>query len=102
MARTKTSFKAGQSGNPGGRHKIPVEVMALLRENTEAALKKLWEICLDDSDRRVQLTALMNWLDRSIGKPKEQPETNPADAPDDLVVEKAREALRVIDGGKKS
>lgn len=101
MPRTKTSFAKGQSGNPGGRHKIPPEVTALLRTNTEEALKKLWAICCDDEDREVQLRALINWLDRAIGKPKEAEPVDPSQAADEEVVERAREALRVIDGGKK-
>ena len=56
MAKSSSSFKPGESGNPGGRPKVVAEVRELARQHTAAAIQTLasimrtttldWEECL--------------------------------------------------------
>jgi hypothetical protein len=69
MAKPGT-FKAGQSGNPGGRPKAIVEVIDLARKETAASIKTLAairdELTAPHAARVASATAL---LDRAWGKP---------------------------------
>jgi hypothetical protein len=64
------AWQKGQSGNPGGRKKDVVNVMALARQHTPQAIKTLHEICSDPKmppNARVQAAVAI--LDRGWGKP---------------------------------
>lgn len=63
-------FKKGQSGNPGGRSKVQVEVQAILDGAGPAAGARLLELMMHD-DPKVALAATRDILDRVIGKPAE-------------------------------
>ena len=60
-------FKAGQSGNPGGRPKIPEDVKEATRAACPKAVAVLVEL-LDDSKALVRLEAAKTLLDRGYGK----------------------------------
>lgn len=77
-------FKPGQSGNPGGRAKIPASVVEASRALTKKAIKTLEEIMLDTSTPpSIRVNAAQALLDRGWGKPAQhldvstdQPGTN--------------------------
>jgi hypothetical protein len=72
MARTRTTFRKGQSGNPRGRPKVVQEVRELAREHTEAAIRTLVEIMKDGGqDPRARVAAANSILDRGHGKPQQ-------------------------------
>ncbi|TXH52118.1 MAG: hypothetical protein E6Q97_16830 [Desulfurellales bacterium] len=62
-----TKWKAGQSGNPGGRPKILEEVKSLAREKGRAAFERIVELMGSD-DERVAFAAAKEVLDRAYGK----------------------------------
>jgi hypothetical protein len=62
-------FVKGQSGNPGGRPKKDPELIAILKLNTENAVKRLVSL-IDSDDERVALSAVNSLLDRVWGKPE--------------------------------
>jgi hypothetical protein len=67
---TKTSWKKGQSGNPGGRKKDVGHIQMLAREFTEAALATLVEVmenCQELGASRVRAAECV--LDRGWGRP---------------------------------
>src|SRR6476659_5228235 len=66
MPKTSTSFRPGVSGNAGGRPRAALDVQALAREHTAAAIQTLVE-CLRDPRLRVQAATAL--LDRAWGKP---------------------------------
>ena len=68
MAKSRTSFAPGQSGNPGGRPRAALDVQALARERTPAAIERLAE-ALNDPDSRVAVSAAVALLDRGWGRP---------------------------------
>jgi len=69
--KRSTSFKTGQSGNPGGRPKALVHVQALAREYTEEAILKLVAIMRGGKSipAQAQAGAAGQILDRGWGKP---------------------------------
>ena len=70
MPKTSTSFKPGQSGNPGGRKKIVGEVLELAREASPMAIATLRRIAGDEkAPHAAQVTAAVALLDRAWGKP---------------------------------
>lgn len=64
---TKTSWKPGQSGNPGGRLKTPEEVRAAFRETTPEALETLrrvmtlWEAAPGPATRAAEVVLERGW-----------------------------------------
>lgn len=64
----RTSFKPGQSGNPGGRPKDVGEVIELAREHTTTAIKRLvyW---MNHENPKASVAATQAILDRGWGKP---------------------------------
>ena len=76
-------FVKGQSGNPGGRAKMPAEV----REMLTAKAKDAVQTCIDhlsNEDPRVALKAAELLLDRAYGKPTPASEPISFDLPDDV------------------
>ena len=61
-------FKPGQSGNPGGRPKIPDEVKRAFESHTMQAVRVLAK-AMKDPDPRIRVTAAAHILDRTLGKP---------------------------------
>ena len=62
-------FKAGQSGNPNGRPKVPEErdIKALARTKTVVAFSKIVEL-INSDDERVALMAAKEIIERAYGK----------------------------------
>lgn len=70
MARSGGSFKPGQSGNPGGKHKVSKELRLFAQEFTEEAILGLVEIARDKTNTAAaRATAWNSVLDRGHGKP---------------------------------
>jgi Family of unknown function (DUF5681) len=65
-----TSFKKGQSGNPGGRPKVVAEVKELAREHTAEAIQTLVSIMTNPkSAPAARVSAANALLDRGYGRP---------------------------------
>jgi hypothetical protein len=62
-------FAQGRSGNPGGRPKAALDVQALAREHTTAAIRTLVEALRDP---KLKVAAAQALLDRGWGKPAVQ------------------------------
>jgi len=72
----RTSFKPGQSGNPGGRPRKTPEmrhVEDLAKEHTGKAVQGIVEL-MESPDHRVRLAACEEILNRGWGKPRERVE----------------------------
>lgn len=70
MASDSTTWAKGQSGNPGGRPRIPDSVREAARRHTVEALDVLAEIASDEKappSARVQASQAL--LDRAWGRP---------------------------------
>lgn len=65
-------FAKGQSGNPGGRPPIPVEVREAARALTTLALDTLKQVCETSDNDSARVTAANAILDRAWGKPVQQ------------------------------
>ncbi|MBR0034647.1 MAG: hypothetical protein IJP54_03115 [Synergistaceae bacterium] len=66
----RTAFKPGQSGNPGGRPKIPEDVREATRAACPAAIKLLVKVMKDEEEKTAyRLDAAKTLLDRGYGKP---------------------------------
>ena len=64
-----TTWRKGQSGNPGGRPKAIVEVAAAARERTVAAIDVLTEIMRDvEATSSARVSAAVALLERGWGK----------------------------------
>lgn len=61
-------FKKGQSGNPGGRPKMPEDLKRAMQGLAEDAIKVLQEAMQSD-DLRARILAAAHVLDRGYGKP---------------------------------
>jgi len=60
-------FQPGQSGNPGGRPRLPDELKARLRDLSDQAVDTL-EAALRSDDDRIRVAAAAQILDRAYGK----------------------------------
>jgi hypothetical protein len=60
-------WQPGQSGNPKGRPKLPVDIRALAKERSLHAFRRIVEL-IDSDDERVALAAAKEVLDRAWGK----------------------------------
>ena len=62
-------FKPGQSGNPGGRRKLPEEMVGLARKHTVEAIETLAKIMQDTkAPAAARVSAASTILDRGWGK----------------------------------
>jgi hypothetical protein len=102
-----TTFKPGQSGNPGGRPKSK-ELRDLCRTYTADAVKMLAKIALKGKGEMTRVIAIRELLDRSYGRPmqalevaiddnrlEEQPELTPPEVVEALgaILTKAEKEL---------
>ena len=68
--KRSTSFKPGQSGNPGGRPRGIQSLVDLARAETEELIRALVKICdKKDAPAAARLAASNMLLDRGWGKP---------------------------------
>ena len=68
--KTATSFRPGCSGNPGGRPKAIVEVVALAKAQTAASIAALVRIRdMEDAPAAAVVAAASALLDRAWGRP---------------------------------
>ena len=67
MAKSRTSWKSGQSGNPSGRPKLVEEVRDLARQHTERAIERLVELMETDASTTAA-AACKELLDRGWGR----------------------------------
>ena len=63
-------WKPGQSGNPHGRPRAPVDIAALAREHGPRCIQVAVDL-LKDPDSRIRLGALNAVLDRGFGRPNQ-------------------------------
>jgi hypothetical protein len=63
------TFRAGQSGNPGGRPRAEPKVRDLARKHTTAAINGLAAILKDSESDLAKVSAANALLDRGWGKP---------------------------------
>ena len=66
MAKSRTSFTPGRSGNPGGRPRAVLDVQELARARTAEAIAALVEALADPKHKVAAAVAL---LDRGWGRP---------------------------------
>lgn len=89
----RTSFRPGQSGNPGGRPKEPPELREAIRSHAMAAVETLVK-CLGAKQWSVRVRAAEAILDRAYGKPAQTLEVDSGDRVRALM-------QRFVDGAKK-
>lgn len=71
---TSTSFKKGQSGNPGGRSKEWFAIRKKFEEKGPRAFEILVELMETSQDEKIRLMAAERVLERAYGKPKQETE----------------------------
>jgi hypothetical protein len=69
-------FKKGQSGNPGGKPKLPEDIVALAREHSPLILKRLIEFATGkrECEPTVAIRAAEAVLNRAWGTPRQSVE----------------------------
>ena len=71
----KGGFQRGQSGNPGGRSKLPADIREAFKARAPQALEVLTR-CLQSDDDRIAMMAAQAILDRGYGKPTQSIDAN--------------------------
>src|SRR4051794_22826109 len=71
----KGCFRKGESGNPGGRPKLPAEIREMFQARSKQALEVLTR-CLQSEDDRIAMLAAQAILDRGYGKPAQTIDAN--------------------------
>ena len=71
----KGGFQRGQSGNPGGRSRLPADIREAFKAKAPAALEVLTR-CLQSDDDRIAMMAAQAILDRGYGKPTQSIDAN--------------------------
>jgi hypothetical protein len=71
----KGCFKKGESGNPGGRPKLPAEMREMFQANAPEAFEVLCKH-LHANDPKVSVTAAKEILDRAYGRPLQSIDAN--------------------------
>ena len=82
----KGGFQRGQSGNPGGRPKLPADIREAFKAKAPEALEVLTR-CLQSDDDRVAMMAAQAILDRGYGRPTQSIDANINDDPVRYIVE---------------
>ncbi len=82
---TDKQFKAGQSGNPGGRPRGEGRVRENARAHTAQALAVLVE-AMEDPDKRVAIRAAEILLDRGWGKAPQALSGEDGEGPAELII----------------
>jgi len=82
----KGGFQKGQSGNPGGRSKLPAEMREAFKAKAPQALEVLTR-CLQSDDDRIAMMAAQAILDRGYGRPVQSIDANINDDPVRYIVE---------------
>lgn len=93
-------WKPGQSGNPGGRPKIPDEVKEALKAATPRAVARLVEL-MESADERVAIQACNSILDRSIGKAPAVPDMDEP-GPEQKLHLTPEQALAIVEKGLRN
>lgn len=76
-------FQKGQSGNPGGRPKMPAEIRDTAMSYALPAIEKLAAILKDKKARHSdQIKAAEILLDRGLGKPRQSISAEVSQGPD--------------------
>ena len=75
-------FPKGQSGNPGGRARMPAKIRDMLEAKAGDAVNVIVKN-LGDGDPRISLRAAELLLDRTYGKPQQAEEPISFELPDD-------------------
>lgn len=62
-------FTKGQTGNPGGRPKIPADIVEAAKAYSMTAIETLASICAESTDDGMRIKAAELLLNRAWGKP---------------------------------
>ena len=79
-------FQKGESGNPGGRPKLPAEMREMFQAKAPEAFEVLCKH-LHATDPRVSVSAATQILDRAYGRPVQSIDANINDDPVRYIVE---------------